>query len=378
MTKATRTNLLSLGIGLLIFAGLLYWIRASEVLKHLAKVGPWIIPVILGYGIAQFCFVLAWRALIDMEDHPVSLWDLFRVYLVGDAVNYVVVSGTLAGEPVKAYMLRDRLPMVKGLSSVTINKLSETVSMILFQAMGIVLAFAYHLLTPEMAWATLLVFTLMSTGIALFFWRQKKGLFGWIFRGLARIGIARSFLEGMSKRAETLDAQIADFYDAGGRRFAVSLSFNLLGWAGGAVEAYFLLRLLGISASLPMVWAIETISILANNVFFFIPGRLGGGDTGKVLAFRSMGMTSALGLTFGLLRRAREIFYVTLGFLFLAQMNFSRRGLLKGAQDSASSPTDEVSARNTEESGRSQNDNLVRTCNQDAGRLSGRKELCSQ
>ncbi len=354
MTKATRTNLISLGIGLLIFAGLLYWIRASEVLEHLAKVGPWIILIILGYGIAQFCFVLAWRVLIDMSDQPIGLWDLFRIYLIGDAVNYVVVSGTLAGEPVKAYLLRDRLPMVKGLSSVTINKLSETVSMILFQAMGIILAFAYHLLTPEMAWGTLLVFTLMSTGIALFFWRQKKGLFGWIFKGLARIGIARSFFERISQKAETLDAQIAGFYDTGGRRFAVSLFFNLLGWAGGAVEAYFLLKLLGISASLPMVWAIETISILANNLFFFIPGRLGGGDTGKVLAFRSMGMTSALGLTFGLLRRAREIFYVTLGFLFLLQMNLFRGRTIQGLTEFASLPNAEIPALNTEHPGRSQ------------------------
>ena len=330
MTRATKTNLISLAFGLAIFAGLLYWIQASRVLEHLARVGPWIIPIILGYGIAQFFFVLAWRILIDMEDSPIGLWDLFRVYLAGDAVNYTVVSGNLAGEPVKAFLLRDRLPMVKGLSSVTVNKLSETVSMVFFQAMGIVLAFTYHLLTPGMAWGTLLVFALMTTGIALFFWRQKKGLFGWIFSGLAKLGIARSFFEKITQKAEKLDEQISGFYDSGSRRFLASLFFNLLGWAGGAVEAYFLLKLLGISASLPMVWAIETISILANNLFFFIPGRLGGGDTGKVLAFRSMGMTSALGLTFGLLRRAREIFYVALGYAFLLQMKPFRAGTWKG------------------------------------------------
>ena len=101
----------------------------------------------------------------------------------------------------------------------------------------------------------------------------------------------------------------------------VSLLFNFLGWCGGAVEAYFLLKLLGVHASLPMVFAIEAISVLANNLFFFVPARLGGSDGGKVLVFLSMGMTSSMGFAFGLLRMAREILYVTLGFVFLIQLD---------------------------------------------------------
>lgn len=102
-----------------------------------------------------------------------------------------------------------------------------------------------------------------------------------------------------------------------------------------AVEAYFLLKILGVHASLPMVFAIEAISILANNLFFFVPGRLGGGDGGKVLVFLSMGMTSAMGLTFGLLRRAREIFYVAFGFAFLIQLNPFRERMAAGIQEPA-------------------------------------------
>jgi uncharacterized protein (TIRG00374 family) len=321
MSEIVKKNVISFLLGLALFAGILYWIRASTVMEHLSQVGPWVGAVILGYGLVQLSFVLAWRVLLDSDARSIGLWEFFRVYLAGDAVNYVVVSGNLAGEPLKAHLLRDRLPMVKGLSSVTINKLSETVSMIAFQAFGLALAFAHHLMTPKMAWGSLAVFACMSAGIALFFWRQKKGLFGWVFFGISKVGIARDFFERLGSKAQTLDDQISGFYDAGGPRFLVSLLFNFLGWCGGAVEAYFLLKLLGVNASLPMVFAIEAISILANNLFFFVPARLGGSDGGKVLAFLSMGMTSAMGFAFGLLRRAREIFYVTLGFIFLIQLN---------------------------------------------------------
>jgi uncharacterized protein (TIRG00374 family) len=330
MPDSVRKNVLSFLLGLALFAALLYWIRATTVMEYLSQVGPWVGVVILGYGLAQLSFVIAWRVLLDSEADEVGLWELFRVYLAGDAVNYVVVSGNLAGEPLKAHLLRDRLAMVKGLSSVTINKLSETVSMVIFQAFGIALAFAYHLMTPEMAWGSLAVFGCMTVAISLFFWRQKKGLFGWVFFGLSKTGIARAFFERVGAKAQRLDDQISGFYHSGGPRFLVSLLFNLLGWCGGAVEAYFLLKLLGVNASLPMVFAIEAISILANNLFFFVPARLGGSDGGKVLVFLSMGMSSAMGFAFGLLRRAREIFYVALGFVFLIQLNpFRERNSLR-------------------------------------------------
>lgn len=335
MSDIVRKNFFPFLLGLALFSGLLYWIRASTVLDHLSRVGPWVIAVILGYGLAQLSFVLAWRVLLDSDANSVGLWKLFRVYLAGDAANYVVVSGNLAGEPLKAHLLRDQLPMVKGLSSVTVNKLSEATSMIVFQAFGIALAFAYHLMTPEMAWGSLAVFVCMTTGIALFFWRQKQGLFGWIFLGLSRLGIARGFFEKAGSKAHRLDAEISGFYEAGGRRFLASLFFNFLGWCGGAVEAYFLLKLLGVHASLPMVFAVEALSVLANNLFFFVPARLGGSDGGKVLVFLSMGMSSAMGFTFGLLRRAREIFYVALGFAFLIQLDPFRERMSKGISEPA-------------------------------------------
>ena len=348
MSPTVKKNVFSFLLGLALFAALLYWIRATTVMEHLSRVGPWVAAVILGYGLVQLSFVLAWRVLLDSGAGSVGLWELFRIYLAGDAVNYVVVSGNLAGEPLKAHLLRDRLPMVKGLSSVTVNKLSESVSMLAFQAFGITLAFTCHLMTPEMAWGSLAVFACMTTGIALFFWRQKKGLFGWIFFGLGRLGVARGFFDGLGSKAQSLDDQISGFYDAGGARFFASLFFNFLGWCGGALEAYFLLKLLGVHASVPMAFAIEAVSILANNLFFFVPARLGGSDGGKVLVFLSMGMSSAMGFAFGLLRRAREIFYVTLGFLFLIQLNpFRERDSRQLTEPARSRPTESPIAQET-------------------------------
>ncbi len=322
MTKSFKLNFFSFLLGLGVFVWLLYRIEVATIWAILSQAGALVFLIILGYGIAQLCFVSAWKVLINnTEGKSIGLWDLFRAHLAGYAVNYMMVSGNVAGEPLKAHLLRDKLPMVEGLSSVTINKLSEATSMIIFQAIGLTVAFAFHMLTPEMAWGSLVSFTVLTIAIGLFFWRQKKGLFGWFFQGLGKTGIARPFFDKVTHQVERLDNQIVNFYKSGSGRFVASLFLNFLGCVGGAVEGYFFLKLLGINVTVPMIVTLEAISILANNIFFFIPARMGGSDAARVLVFVSMGMTSAQGFSYGLLRRAREIFYVSLGFLFIFQMN---------------------------------------------------------
>ena len=53
MTSTLKKNPLSFLLGLAVFAGLLYWIRATTVMEHLARVGPWIMVLILAYGLVQ-------------------------------------------------------------------------------------------------------------------------------------------------------------------------------------------------------------------------------------------------------------------------------------------------------------------------------------
>ena len=87
MSESVKKNVFSFLLGLALFVGLLYWIRANTVMEHLSRVGPWIAVVILGYGLVQLCFVLAWRVLLDSDAKSVGLWQLFRVYLAGDAAD---------------------------------------------------------------------------------------------------------------------------------------------------------------------------------------------------------------------------------------------------------------------------------------------------
>ena len=54
-----------------------------------------------------------------------------------------------------------------------------------------------------------------------------------------------------------------------------------------------------------------------DGILFFVPGKIGTQEAGKVLLFAALGLDPARGLTVGVVRRIRELTYAVLGLLAL-------------------------------------------------------------
>jgi hypothetical protein len=54
-----------------------------------------------------------------------------------------------------------------------------------------------------------------------------------------------------------------------------------------------------------------------NNLFVFVPGRIGSAEGVRVAVFLLLGLTAAEGVAYGLLRRGRELLWTVPGFLYL-------------------------------------------------------------
>ncbi|HEV8243514.1 MAG TPA: hypothetical protein VGQ07_05935, partial [Nitrospirales bacterium] len=52
-----------------------------------------------------------------------------------------------------------------------------------------------------------------------------------------------------------------------------------------------------------------------------IPGSIGGQEAGTVLVFVAFGLTEAAGVTFAIVRRIREIFWIAFGLWALGMQN---------------------------------------------------------
>jgi hypothetical protein len=88
-------------------------------------------------------------------------------------------------------------------------------------------------------------------------------------------------------------------------------------WVGGVGEVYLCLRLLGLPAWWDVALVVDAFGVIAGNLAFFVPGRLGMSDGARVLVLSAIGVNWSGAVAFVVLRRIREVAWAALGFALL-------------------------------------------------------------
>jgi putative membrane protein len=309
--------------GLVLFAFLLHEFGSRAILDDLRRVGFGIVPIVLQEVLAYACNTLGWRCAFPGAVPPkVGFWRLMGARIAGDAINAVTPTATLGGEVVRVRLLRDRASATAVVAaSVAIAKLTQTVGQVVYVLCGVALllwVFETPLgesLRHGLAIGIPAIVVLLAVGV----WLQRRGLFAPMVRAARRLGLLADS-DHLHRRLERLDQEIAAFHLAGSRRFVESSAWFAMGWALGLLEAGLILYFLGIPVTFERVLAIEVLAIAIDGVLFFVPGKVGTQEGGKVLIFALLGLVPAEGLAFGILRRIRELVWSGFGLLLLSRM----------------------------------------------------------
>ena len=113
-------------------------------------------------------------------------------------------------------------------------------------------------------------------------------------------------LDGMDHALQTL-------YFERGRSLAASVLWHTLGLVLGTMKMYLVVRLLSMPIS---PWRIRHRRPGAGNWrCSSVPANLGALEGGNVAIFAAFGLGGAVGLTYSLVRRLREIVWIAAGFL---------------------------------------------------------------
>ena len=313
------------------------WIRPFLVLTGLAlvgylvvQIGPaaiwssfvilgWRLPLVLAfpYSLAAVVDTLAWRLLLPT---PVPFLLLLRARLAGEAVSLATPTMSVGGDPLKAYLLRPKLPLLDGFVSVIADKTTVVAGQVIFLALGLLAARSLVApptgrLLPVMT-GLLVVEVLAIGGFALV---QASGAVGGGGRLLGRfakrvgVGGAERFERGLGD----LDRALAALYRQGRRRLLASAIVHAVAWATGGLEIYLVLSLLGTPAPLGIALIVESFASGVKFASFMVPASLGALEGGYVVFFEAFGLGAAAGLSFVLVRRLREITWAIVGFLAL-------------------------------------------------------------
>ena len=257
---------------------------------------------------------LGWRFAFPGESEP--LLTLMKIRIAGQAVSATTPTGTLGGDAVKAWLLRDRVSTRESLVSLIVVKTTMVASQGLFLAFGVLVARRILALDTPLIRAMEWLLVLEAIAVGGFLAVQTAGVAGRGERVLRRFGVRTGARAGAA--AEGVDRTLATFYRTRQGSFVLSIACNVLGWLASAGETWLVLRFLGAPVSVPTALVIEAFGTGVRFATFFVPAQIGVAEGGTVAACVALGLSAATGLSLSLVRRVREAAWTGIGLLLLA------------------------------------------------------------
>jgi len=310
--------------GVALFVLLLVRIGPATLAADVRRVGPRLL-LLVALGAVTFAFdTLGWRFAIPKADRRVRFRTLFAMRIAGDAVNYVTPSAAVGGELVRIGLLRRYVPATAAIASVVLLVVTQFISQVLFVAAGIVYCLP-RLLAGR--WAPLAAVPLgfllvLLAGLAWLAVRSDG--FRRIDRFMRKIAGLQRFSD--AENAEALDHAIFGAFRSRPADLVAAVLGFLAAWSVGIVEAFLILRFLRAPVSWGTAFAIESLSVLIETAFFFVPAKAGTQEGGKVAIFAALGLSAADGFALGFVRRLRELVWASAGLVTFAVLERRQHG----------------------------------------------------
>ena len=282
-----------IGVGLLLF--LIHNMEIDAVFKSMSTVGG---MVFLVFATAIPWIFVNTLSISNLVKHKIPFVDLLYIELTGDAYNAIIPLAGLGGEPYKVRCMTDFLPLEESSRAIIQNRLIHSLTGVYFTAITVLITLWFVEIPESLVYpmivtsAILLVIAFLMTWVALS--KAPTRLSGYILKRM-------KFLEDYRDEPLTFG------------RFAISFFLKMLGRALNLVEIFVIMYILGFMPEIAHLVAITAILSLGATIFFVMPQGLGISELGSSYAFDLLGYGAAAGLIFGLIRRARVIFWAILG-----------------------------------------------------------------
>ncbi len=305
--------------GVLTFLSLLWRFDPARVASHLIRFG-WGFAVLLPFQILDHALnAWGWRLAFTPESaRQVRFWDLVRVRIAGDGVNYLTPSANLGGEFIRPGMLDYPLSQDDRVTSVIVAKVTQTVGQTFFILSGLGYLAHSHLFNFKGAQAMIGAFGVggillgLMVGIGLLVMDPPAWIIARFPRVVESSGGVRALLKLYLKRHPD--------------RLLGSIALFMLGYLWGAAEIWIICRFLGLPVTVETALSIEFLSSLIDSLSFWVPAKLGTQEAGKTAIFVGLGLPPEMGFTLGLIRHVRELTWAGFGLMLYAA--HQRRGRL--------------------------------------------------
>lgn len=309
--RALQIAVLALGIVLLV--ALVRAVGVDVLRAHLQGFGVAFAGVVALELVLDGCFTLGWRRTLPRA--AIGFWRLFWVREAGTAVNQLTPTATVGGEVVKAMLLRGHVPANDAVVSIVATKLAFALGQTAFVLVGLAAVIGRGAAAPGTRAGLIGAAAIACAAVGGFLVAQRRGVLAPAVRVATRLGVRARWLAPLEARAERLDRELATLHRERPGAFAASVAWHFGGQLVGVLQLLYILVALGVPADLLTCVGIEALALLADSAVFFVPGRVGVQEGGRVLVFTILGLGAGTGLAVALIVRLNQLTVAALGLV---------------------------------------------------------------
>ena len=317
-------------LGLVLFAYFVSRAGVGEIISRIQKLGAGFLLILAVSSIRYIVRGLAWTRCIEPPCR-LPFRDAFAARVMGDALGNIIPFVSVAvSEPSKAVFVKDRVPLMVGLSGLAIENIFYGLSVALFIFSGTATLLLTFSLPKPLRYASIgaLGATLVIVPLAYLVIRSQSKFLSGALGFLNNRGVARNVTSKLMPRAQSLEERVYGFYGKSQRSFLSIFALDLCFHLAGVLEVFITLSFISpIPPTITQAFILESVNRVINVAFKFIPLRAGVDEGGTGQVSKVLGFAKGIGETLAIVRKGRDIFWCAVGVILIWKRGFSLRGL---------------------------------------------------
>lgn len=315
-----------LGLALLVFV--IYRNGIQTVFDALSRIGWGFLIIVALNGARHFIRALCIYIAIPAQHRAFKYRFAVAARFAGEAVSLLTFTGPLLGEATKAALLKKRVPLSHGVTAVVMDNILYDISVALLILGGVcTMLFVYG--GGDNKWLRYVLYgtavaAVLIVAVIVIAARSRVKPLSKILQKLSDRNWLPRFLASKQKSVFELEDNIHEFYTHRRGTFFAMFGLIILSHVLSVVEVYVALYLLGFPSFPSTAYIIESLTKVINFAFSFVPGTVGVYEGGNGIILKSLGYTTAVGVTLALVRRGAILFWTAVGLVILLWRGVSR------------------------------------------------------
>lgn len=268
-----------------------------------------------------FLFVvhaIGWSYTLSPENRKkIGLLRICILQTFSYGISGMVPLQSFVAEPLKMAILKDTdYDREDFAASLLVDNTINGFAIFAFAGAGLAYLGLFLNTSPLIKAMTLGLIVLMALASFALIGAQKRGLFTAVLGLLARVRIARAFVDRHRPQAERVDLTVRRFYEENRRGFYLAFFLHVLEKAHGVAEFWVVFKLMGLNVSWGSCFFLASVVNGLDNILFF--AQVGGMEAWVSWLIAWMGLTrDSINITAALFRRLRFLFWALVALLLV-------------------------------------------------------------